>query len=238
MRFRKASRPPHIVRRARPLSAQCAPGERRRSVAHSPDCDLLCDAGEPLFAAELLSQIFRGRAFRSAARGKDRTQDSISKSARGRSGSNCERHRRRSPLSGPQPDRDRLRNGDDGRCGDGNSRLPRRHHPARLADSHGGAGEEHRTPPTVEIVQPSELIGRSTVESIQSGLYFGNRAMVRELTREIRLQTFAGAPPAIIGTGGFVRLFERESLFDLRDARPRPPRPLSRALAQRRPASG
>jgi len=69
--------------------------------------------------------------------------------------------------------------------------------------------------PTVEIVQPSELIGRSTVESIQSGLYFGNRAMVRELTREIRLQTFAGAPPAIIGTGGFVRLFEDESLFDL-----------------------
>jgi type III pantothenate kinase len=69
--------------------------------------------------------------------------------------------------------------------------------------------------PTVEIVQPSELIGRSTVESIQSGLYFGNRAIVRELTREIRLQTFAGAPPAIIGTGGFVRLFEGESLFDL-----------------------
>ena len=69
--------------------------------------------------------------------------------------------------------------------------------------------------PTVEIVQPSELIGRSTVESIQSGLYFGNRAIVRELTREIRLQTFADASPAIIGTGGFVRLFERESLFDL-----------------------
>ncbi len=39
--------------------------------------------------------------------------------------------------------------------------------------------------------------------------------MVRELAHEIRLQTFAGAPPAIIGTGGFVRLFERESLFDL-----------------------
>jgi type III pantothenate kinase len=69
--------------------------------------------------------------------------------------------------------------------------------------------------PTVEIVRPADLIGRSTVESIQSGLYFGNRAMVQELTREIRLHVFGGAPPAIIGTGGFVRLFERESLFDL-----------------------
>jgi type III pantothenate kinase len=69
--------------------------------------------------------------------------------------------------------------------------------------------------PTVEIVQPSELVGRSTVESIQSGLYFGNRAMIRELTREIRLHKFGGEPATVIGTGGFVRLFERESLFDV-----------------------
>ena len=32
--------------------------------------------------------------------------------------------------------------------------------------------------PTVEIVQPPDLIGRSTIESIQSGLYFGNRSMI------------------------------------------------------------
>ena len=69
--------------------------------------------------------------------------------------------------------------------------------------------------PTVEIVQPSELVGRSTVESIQSGLYFGNRAMIRELTREIRVHTFGGEPATVIGTGGFVRLFERENLFDV-----------------------
>jgi type III pantothenate kinase len=69
--------------------------------------------------------------------------------------------------------------------------------------------------PTVEIVRPADLIARSTVESIQSGLYFGNRAMVRELTREIREQAFGSASAAVIGTGGFVRLFERENLFDL-----------------------
>jgi type III pantothenate kinase len=68
--------------------------------------------------------------------------------------------------------------------------------------------------PTVEIVPPAELVGRSTVEGIQSGLYFGNRAVVRELTREIREQAFLAEPAVVIGTGGFSRLFERERLFD------------------------
>jgi type III pantothenate kinase len=69
--------------------------------------------------------------------------------------------------------------------------------------------------PTVEIVQPPDLIGRSTVENIQSGLYFGNRAAVRELTREIRDRAFHGEPAVVIGTGGFSRLFEHEDLFDV-----------------------
>lgn len=68
--------------------------------------------------------------------------------------------------------------------------------------------------PTVEIVPPGALLGRSTVESIQSGLYFGNRAIVKELTREIRNHAFNGEPALVIGTGGFSRLFEREKLFD------------------------
>ena len=69
--------------------------------------------------------------------------------------------------------------------------------------------------PTVEIVRPAELIGRSTVDSIQSGLYFGNRAMVRDLTREIAADTFGGKAPLVIGPGGFARLFERDTLFDV-----------------------
>jgi type III pantothenate kinase len=68
--------------------------------------------------------------------------------------------------------------------------------------------------PTVEIVAPGVVVGRSTVESIQSGLYFGNRAVVSELTREIRNEALAGEPAVVIGTGGFSRLFEREKLFD------------------------
>ncbi len=68
--------------------------------------------------------------------------------------------------------------------------------------------------PTVEIAQPPAVVGRSTVESIQSGLYFGNRAIVRDLTREIRDEAFNGEPAVVIGTGGFSRLFEGEKLFD------------------------
>ena len=69
--------------------------------------------------------------------------------------------------------------------------------------------------PTVEIVPPSTLVGRSTIESIQSGLFFGNRATIRELTREIREQAFRGEPAVVIGTGGLSRLFENEGLFDV-----------------------
>jgi type III pantothenate kinase len=68
--------------------------------------------------------------------------------------------------------------------------------------------------PSVEIVPPTGLVGRSTVECIQSGLYFGNRAIIRELTREIREQAFGGDAALVIGTGGFSRLFERERIFD------------------------
>jgi type III pantothenate kinase len=70
--------------------------------------------------------------------------------------------------------------------------------------------------PAVEILPPAELIGRSTVEGIQSGLYFGTRAAIRELTRELREQAFPAESAVVIGTGGFSRLFAHESLFDVR----------------------
>ena len=58
------------------------------------------------------------------------------------------------------------------------------------------------------------LVGRSTIEGIQSGLYFGNRAILRQLTRDIREEAFQSEPAVVIGTGGFSRLFEREKVFD------------------------
>ncbi len=69
--------------------------------------------------------------------------------------------------------------------------------------------------PNVEIVPANELVGRSTIECIQSGLYYGNRAVIRGLTNEIRTETFRGEPAVVIGTGGFSRVFEREDIFDV-----------------------
>jgi type III pantothenate kinase len=69
--------------------------------------------------------------------------------------------------------------------------------------------------PNVEIVAGVELVGRSTIECIQSGLYFGNRAAIAGLRQEIRDRVFPGQPALVIATGGFCRLFEGEKLFDL-----------------------
>lgn len=68
--------------------------------------------------------------------------------------------------------------------------------------------------PSVEIIAPSEVVGRSTIECIQSGLYFGNRAMLRELTGQIRAEVFASEPAVVLGTGGFSGLFAQEAIFD------------------------
>jgi type III pantothenate kinase len=68
--------------------------------------------------------------------------------------------------------------------------------------------------PSVEIVKPSEVLGRSTVESIQSGLYHGTLATVRSLAAIVTEEHFAHEKPVILGTGGFGRLFQNEHLFD------------------------
>ena len=69
--------------------------------------------------------------------------------------------------------------------------------------------------PSVEIVAPEELVGRSTVESIQSGLFFGNLAILQELSRRIKTENLKDPSTLVIGTGGFARLFEKEKIFDV-----------------------
>jgi len=68
--------------------------------------------------------------------------------------------------------------------------------------------------PAVEILPPRTALGRSTVESIQSGLYWSNVGMVRELIGRITAEEFRDEAPVVIGTGGFAQLFNREELFD------------------------
>jgi type III pantothenate kinase len=68
--------------------------------------------------------------------------------------------------------------------------------------------------PSVEIIPPASALGRSTIESIQAGLYWSNVGMVRELVARITAEVFADEAPLVIGTGGFSQLFNREKLFD------------------------
>lgn len=72
--------------------------------------------------------------------------------------------------------------------------------------------------PSVEIVSMREALGRSTVESIQSGLYYGQVGTVREITTRLAKECFDGGlgenKPVILATGGFAGLFEKEGLFD------------------------
>lgn len=68
--------------------------------------------------------------------------------------------------------------------------------------------------PSVEIVPAPEALGRSTVESIQAGLYFGHIGQIRELSDRIGRECFGKSRPLIVGTGGFAMLFEKERIFD------------------------
>jgi type III pantothenate kinase len=66
----------------------------------------------------------------------------------------------------------------------------------------------------VEIARPEAMLGRSTIESIQSGLYHGHAGAIRHIVDGLSREAFAGDKPQVIGTGGFARMLEEERLFD------------------------
>ncbi|RME16991.1 MAG: type III pantothenate kinase [Bdellovibrio sp.] len=68
--------------------------------------------------------------------------------------------------------------------------------------------------PTVEICEPKVTLGRSTVESIQSGLFFGTLGAIKEIIHNLTAECFGGQKPLVIGTGGFASLFEGTKIFD------------------------
>jgi type III pantothenate kinase len=68
--------------------------------------------------------------------------------------------------------------------------------------------------PTVEIVRPESCLAKTTVESIQSGLYFGTIGQVKEIGSRIIDEAFGGKSPRIIGTGGIASMFTKAEIFD------------------------
>lgn len=68
---------------------------------------------------------------------------------------------------------------------------------------------------SVEITAVDHVIGRSTAESMQSGLYYGQIGMAREIIGHIRTEAFGGRSPLVVGTGEFAGLFESSGLLDV-----------------------
>jgi len=68
--------------------------------------------------------------------------------------------------------------------------------------------------PVVEIARPGAALGRSTIESIQSGVYHGHVGAVRQLVAELSREAFGEERPRVVATGGFARLLEPGELFD------------------------
>lgn len=68
--------------------------------------------------------------------------------------------------------------------------------------------------PSVEIVKPDECLSKTTVESIQAGLYYGTIGQVKEIIARISLEAFGGQRPRVIGTGGLASLFDKSQIFD------------------------
>lgn len=62
--------------------------------------------------------------------------------------------------------------------------------------------------PRIEIVRPERAIGRTTVTSMQSGLYYGYIGLVSSLIQ--RFLDELGGEAAVVATGGFASLIHRE----------------------------
>lgn len=65
--------------------------------------------------------------------------------------------------------------------------------------------------PKVEIAKPQRLIGKNTIESIQSGLYFGYLSLVDGILERLKVEL--GANSKIVATGGLAALIAGDSKF-------------------------
>ena len=64
--------------------------------------------------------------------------------------------------------------------------------------------------PRVDVRKPARLIGRTTVGSIQSGLFFGYVEMVDGIVRRMRAE-LGGPPAACVATGGMADVLAAET---------------------------
>ena len=63
--------------------------------------------------------------------------------------------------------------------------------------------------PRVEIRRPGRVIGRNTVQSMQSGLYFGYLGLIEGLVTRVRTELDPAAK--VVATGGLAPTFAAEA---------------------------
>ena len=68
--------------------------------------------------------------------------------------------------------------------------------------------------PSVEIIKIDNVVGRSTIESIQAGVYYGVLGACKELIHRINKESFSGNHALILATGGFASLFDKQDIYD------------------------
>ena len=57
-------------------------------------------------------------------------------------------------------------------------------------------------------------MGQSTIESIQSGVFYGAMGSCRELIMRIKQSAFPGESVLVLATGGFASFFDQSDLYD------------------------
>lgn len=73
--------------------------------------------------------------------------------------------------------------------------------------------------PSVQIGHPEKAVGRTTVECIQSGLYFGTIGSVKEITSRMKQEAFPlPEEVTVVATGGLAGLFANQGLYDVENS--------------------
>ena len=68
--------------------------------------------------------------------------------------------------------------------------------------------------PPIEIVKLDKAVGASTIESMQSGIFYGSLGASLELIRRIKHERFANQDALVVATGGFASLYTNHNLYD------------------------
>ncbi len=71
--------------------------------------------------------------------------------------------------------------------------------------------------PSVEISQTDFTLGKTTVSSIQSGLFWGHVGAIKQIAENLKQEAFPQQEIKVIGTGGFTKLFRGLNIFDLEE---------------------